>query len=1537
MQIDRTVSRSRWPAIFVLAAAAAPAFGQPKAIGLQKAAGPGAKPTQPSQLRRGILFTPSREKTLALRQARDFIKQEKYADALLILQKLIDSDNDAFFFEDAGRRNRFLSLKTESMRLIETLPKKGREVYELKFGLKAQASLKEALERGDSAGVETVARRFFHTRAGYRATYILAIRQFDEGVPLSAALHFERLRKLKDRKDRDPFEPMLSLQAAVCWARAGLPDAAVAALMELKASVQGRTIKVGGRDVVLFNKRQNALTWLADTLGTERAFADVGKEQWVMFRGNPTHTAYSSPASAVFDAKWNVDTVRDTDSDFSALDKVADTLASLAETRRNEGLLMQPAGHPLLVGGLAVFRTLQNVWAVNVRTGGVVWKSDVKDHSFRRLVGLESVPYAITRSSSSQIKRSPIEMFLDQRLWRDLNSGTLSSDGQLIFSIDNVGFYDRSIRYIRIGGRSQLLTSMTAENTLTAFNAKTGQRLFQLGGKASEKRLLAGHFFLGAPLSLGNRLFGLADYRGAIRLYALSVRKHRWRDGSLAAKPSLLWVQTLVTPNEGVTRCPLRRMAGLSPSYAGGILLCPTTSGAVVAVDPARRLLLWGYRYPTNTGDDRHGHVRSPNQMPTNPHDAESRWLDAAITVAGSRLILTPRDSNELHCVDVNGEVVWKQPRGQRLYVAAIHGDHLILVGKSQIEAVNISDGSPAWKAPTPLPLPSGRGFQTADYYQVPLATGEIATIDLKTGRILARAKTRSGLVPGNLVSADGLIVSQSVGGVFGFKPTDVLQAQIAAKLKANPADAAALATRGEMRLRGGDEKGGLADLRAAVAAGGPDRARFLIASNLLEGLRLDFAGYRKHRRELERILSDDKQQQRYRRLLAAGLHEIGDYRDAFRQYLKLAGPFAGRWTNHRSGSVTVRGDRWLQSRVLDAFRKAGKADRDQMMADVREQLQQAVRYGGPEGLRRFLRAFGDFPDADAARRMLAGKLSSTDDALELEFVLLKLKSSHNLTLAAFATARLARLYTWHRQGAAAAEYVAELEGRFRKTDCGGGKTGGQIAAELTKEWPPLTAALPARSPWPQKRFHVKATHGKPPTAYAHTYYAEFVGDRGFFRNWTFGLNSGMRAIQARDSRGVARWSLPFIGGSSSYYYYSTKVRAYGHLLVITMANQFFVVDALREKPKILWQRSLLPKAFGLNVNQISGRWLQVGGRRQWLATDRQGNPVGMVGYAGNQAIVYQAGRTLVAADPLTGDVLWQRSSIERGSRLFGDEKHLFVVGPNSTIASVLSAGDGRKLGTRAVAAKESSKLTRGQLELRWWLAGDKHVLAWVDALAQKTIWQKQYSALASLETVGGDEAAVVEPKRGRFHVVSLADGKSRVDAPIQSDEAIDYFLVRRSPARYVLITHSTTSKNAKILSVNGLNYPDPLANGHVYGFDRRTGKKTWTSYVGNQSIDMDQPDTLPVLVFAARRYEDVRQGKTTHRVNKLAITILDSRNGRTLLNYSGIENTTPYRLAVDPLEKRIDVKFRQTDVTLTMGDEPLASTTPSTVTSRRQ
>jgi hypothetical protein len=50
-----------------------------------------------------------------------------------------------------------------------------------------------------------------------------------------------------------------------------------------------------------------------------------------------------------------------------------------------------------------------------------------------------------------------------------------------------------------------------------------------------------------------------------------------------------------------ILNSPQRRLAGATPSFADGVLVCPTSTGVVVAVDLATRALLWGYQYEPQT------------------------------------------------------------------------------------------------------------------------------------------------------------------------------------------------------------------------------------------------------------------------------------------------------------------------------------------------------------------------------------------------------------------------------------------------------------------------------------------------------------------------------------------------------------------------------------------------------------------------------------------------------------------------------------------------------------------------------------------------------------------------------------------------------------------------------------------------------------------------------------------------------------------------------------------------------------------------
>src|SRR5690606_36406528 len=108
---------------------------------------------------------------------------------------------------------------------------------------------------------------------------------------------------------------------------------------------------------------------------------------------------------------------------------------------------------------------------------------------------------------------------------------------------------------------------------------------------------------------------------------------------------------------------------------------------------------------------------------------AADHWTDSSITIADGRVIVTPVETNELFCLNLaDGKELWKQARGNNLYVACVHEGKLIVVGHKAVSAINLADGTRAWPD-VQLPegaIPSGRGFYAGQNYFLPLSSAQV-------------------------------------------------------------------------------------------------------------------------------------------------------------------------------------------------------------------------------------------------------------------------------------------------------------------------------------------------------------------------------------------------------------------------------------------------------------------------------------------------------------------------------------------------------------------------------------------------------------------------------------------------------------------------------------------------------------------------------------------------------------------------------------------------------------------------------------------
>src|SRR5690606_32954800 len=137
---------------------------------------------------------------------------------------------------------------------------------------------------------------------------------------------------------------------------------------------------------------------------------------------------------------------------------------------------------------------------------------------------------------------------------------------------------------------------------------------------------------------------------------------------------------------------PARRSAGVSPAFADGVMVCPTASGAVVAVDPASRSLLWALQYPPEVTPQ----VRTSWLIPTTgAYYSTPGWCDASATIHRGCVLLTPPGSSRLHGLRLlDGSPLWEPiERGDASYVAGCYNDLVVLVGSTFVRAVHLESG----------------------------------------------------------------------------------------------------------------------------------------------------------------------------------------------------------------------------------------------------------------------------------------------------------------------------------------------------------------------------------------------------------------------------------------------------------------------------------------------------------------------------------------------------------------------------------------------------------------------------------------------------------------------------------------------------------------------------------------------------------------------------------------------------------------------------------------------------------------------------
>ena len=1485
------------------------------------------------------VFPPPDRATLRLLdKAQQLLDQGRYAEGIRCLGAIFDTPQDYFFRStpnDSGPR----SLKSEAERILGSMSRRGRELYELQYGARARQMLTQAAAAGDASELAEVSRRFFHTQAGYEATLLLGIDHLDHGRPLVGALTLERLQQASPTVTH--FEPTLSLALATCWLQAKVADKAEAALLALKERDPGETVEIAGQEVTFFGDDVNPVDWLTRLIGPQTAVVE-DLDQWAMFHGDATRSASSSGDGPLLSLRWRVPTSHRPD--------VEALIQRVDRQHEDYGKTVMPGVHPLVINDVVLMRTACNLLAVDLLTGKRIWEVPIAQPD-----PFDSLLSPISNSTLRQTTQ--LEHALRLRMWADATYGTISSDGQRVFSVEDLGLEVSLVQFQAglINGReSAEPIGPRPYNRLAAYDVITGKLQWELGGSERFSLPQAGAFFLGPPLPLMGRLYVLAEITGEVRLMVLDAKSGE-----------LIWSQQLAAADQDILRDPLRRMAGISPSYADGILVCPTSNRAIVAVQLATRSLLWGYTYPQADSRSQRQFAFFGARSVVAPEPSD-RWIDSSLVLADGCVLATPVESDHLHCLGLlDGKLRWKEPRGDDLYLACVHGGKAVLVGKQRVRTLHLHetlDGE-ARKQPVegfrqleeivpeeegyqrPAPAwdgrgfefasgvaPSGMGFLSGDLYYAPLGSAEVVAVDLNDGRVKRVYKSRSGDVPGNLVCCKGRIISQDSVKVDAFFQLEPLRSEVRQRLEARADDPEALVLRGEILWDEGKIEEAVNCFRRSLQLRPNPNTRELLRESLFEGLESRFAAHKDAAAEIEQLIEQPRQQATYLRLMATGLADAGEYRPALEQYLKLIELDRRHQGMERLDKrLAVRRDRWVQLRLAELRTTVPPGVRNEIDQMVGDKFTAAIEEEGPQALARFIKYFDGHPIADEARRELVRRHRESGQLLSAELLLAREQCSDDPKVVGSAVAQLAEMLQRAGRSADAANCYERLRAEFADVVCREGETGRELIEAIPPN-DPIRDSIRPQSSWPLGE--VQITKGDPVMAVSRAPLL-FHGDRGpFYSGMTVDLRQNPPQLVGCDDLGAERWHLSLAElleqGDFSFGQGLSRVSVFGHLLFLSGVQKIAAIDTLAlaadGSAKLLWSQGVDESGFD-PYDQGQFR-IQFGNPplHPFGLLGRGQDPINVPRVFGERLVCLKRFGDCIALDPMTGETIWIRENVRRDSEVFGDQQYIFIVPPGETKATVLRASDGTNLGQRDVPLQRQRTL--GRLVLAWRDAAHSRVLELIDPWEGRPLWpSREFSRGAILRLVENEAAAVYEPD-GRFLLVNLADGRTIVDTQLGSESSLPEILVLRSPGQYVVIRYNRDTPSfsgGRISEIYGVSSVR-VSRASVLAFDTE-GNQLWQSpvEVKDQWLPLNQPAGLPVLTFACK--VDDTTPPNARPQPKASILCLDKRTGREICREEFPDSANTLCFVGDSQKKTVDLQFRKLTIRLTFTDKPLPET----------
>ncbi len=1346
----------------------------------------------------------------------------------------------------------------------------------------------KALADGDIEAVRQVGRRFFHTQAGYKACFLTARHELDQNRPLAAALHFKRLREASGGGE---FEPELTILYAVSLLNSGQHEAAKEILTELQQQSATMEVQVAGQPAQIPENAEELRAWLTKFAPARSDALEIAQIDWRTTRGNIQRNGIVDGGMPLPDEEYWIDSV--------IYDEDRKQVQLFQSDRRAQLSVALPALQPLAIGNLLMLRTPMLTFGYDLTTGKPIWV----------------MPWnrAEDMAPSSRDETNVAAYFMKQRIWDDLAYGQMSSDGKALFSLiaapdinepgGGTGIPQAQLQAMMFGNATMLRDSY---NHLVALDVVSeGKYLWMLGGPSSDDPKLSGAYFLGPPLVLDDELYVIAELKDEIKLLVLDAHSGK-----------LIWSQQLAQVEAPFAYDMSRRLAGCVPSYADGVLVCPTASGVLVAVDLATRSLLWGYSYRYQSTKSQNAAMQ--RRFRSNWSFKSETWSDNVAIVANGCVVMTPIASDRLHCLSLlTGEELWRpKQRDEGLHVAGVANERIVLVKSHGVEAIELASGRTAWHSELPERVsPSGRGFISQNSLFLPTDDAAIVKLSLDDGQLMERVPMKNVL--GNLVCHAGYLVSQAADAIRVFRLRDQTRASVLQRLAINDDDTDALQDQVAIHISDGQQDAALQVLDRLVSLiGDPSevtrlqRQKVQLVLKLLEN---DFEKYQGYVADIDSLIDDRGDRIRLSEMQANRLFEQDQRKDAFDGYLRLVDSVISNpvfefepgaspeLISVEPQTWSVARTRWFSMRLANILRNASADERSAMLDQIQERLERAFDTSDWAALQDLVNFFPNVDPVLDARLRLSRHLMADGKQLAAEIQLVECakSKSHQGQASAIQALLLSRYGT---PGESVPVY-RRLVRDFSKKPVLDGLTPEQLAESI----PSLAADLKSqdeRNGWPSGKAIVIEDATELSRVSQNTREITIVGSTELWPSdyrLKIDLEARSNELLVLDGSGVPVVRTPVDANLfTRTAMNSHAAHAFGHLLLVSLGNNILAIDTISEvqsgPERLLWtsdpQQSSLPAMpyRGETFNIQKTIPIPIFNGETLMRATMGGHVVGRFGPVSQHGVCYVENDDLVCVDLFTGQRRWVRPSIGEKMELFGDAEHVFVASIEGRNAKVYSAETGEFVGEREIPHPDRRWKTFGRYVLTWEtlrMFNTPVNFRLFDCWTGEDVWSKELAPNSRGCLVGNDQLAVLSPD-GKFEIWNIDDGLSVLSdtLPYKADSTTTIDVVR-SEAQYLLVINQRKDAQREQLRNANLTLRAPRIDGELplqvsgpmYAFDRATGARMWKQplQVNDYFLPKNQPLDSPVLTLLRTLVQQTRgRGNSI----KSSVVCLDKRTG---------------------------------------------------------